>query len=44
MQRIMEMAEREKTLKVKEDKCKLGKVVSISVSATKLVYEKGQIT
>lgn len=43
MQRIREMAEREKTLKLKEYKCKLGKLVSIPVSATTLIYEKEQI-
>ena len=44
MQRIREMAEREKTRKVKGDKCKLGKLVFVPASATKLVYEEGQIT
>lgn len=44
MQRIRDMAEREKMRKVKEDKSKLGKLVSVPASATKLVYEEGQNT
>lgn len=44
MQRIRDMAEREKIWKVKEEKCKLGKLVSVPASATKLVYEEGQNT
>lgn len=44
MQRIRDMAEREKLRKVKEDKSKLGKLVSVPASATKLVYEEGQNT
>lgn len=44
MKRIWVILDKVKTRKVKEDKCKFGKLLSVPASATKLVYEKGQIT
>lgn len=44
MQRIWVMADIVKMRKVKEDECKLGKLPPVPASATKLVYEKGQIS
>lgn len=44
MKRIWVILDRVKTRKVKEDKCELGKLLSVPASATKLVCEKGQIT